>query len=193
MQGRFIRLPALALAIIALTVDPAACAPPTAPGRRWVTVERVIDGDTVILTDGRRVRLLGLDAPETGSGAAEPECYAEEAAAFLTGLVDGAAGCLELESDRVEQDVYGRLLAYLWDPEGRMLNEIILREGCAVFIRGDAVRWGDRLEAAGREAQENRRGLWHPDACGDLGTPFRNYARIRGPMHSTLRRCSSSK
>lgn len=142
-----------------------ACTGP-APPCEWGEVERVIDGDTLVLHDGRRIRLLGLDAPEMGFGDVAAECFAPEAEAFLKALVVEADGRLRLELDEIEFDTYGRTLAYLWDRQGRMLNEEILREGYARYLPGsDAVRWRERLRLAGEEARLAQRGLWHPDAC----------------------------
>lgn len=141
------------------------CSGPTATDK-WDVVDRVIDGDTLILEGGRRVRLMGLDAPEMDFGGGTHECYAPEATAFLNELVGTAGGRLRLELDEVEFDIYGRTLAYLWDRQGRMLNEEILREGYAVYMPdSDAVRWRERLRLAGEEAMLAQRGLWHPDAC----------------------------
>ena len=143
----------------------AACTVPTAVGE-WAGVDRVIDGDTLVLRDGERVRLLGLDAPEMGSGGASPECFAPEAKAFLDVLVVEADGQLRLQLDEVEFDRYGRRLAYLWDRQGRMLNEEILREGYARYYpAGHTVKWKERLRVAEEEARLSQRGLWHPDAC----------------------------
>lgn len=130
-----------------------------------VRVERVIDGDTLVLEDGRRVRLLGLDAPELGYGGSESECYAPESKAFLELIVGQAKGEFSLEYDEIRFDRYNRTLAYIWNGKNRMLNEIILREGYAVFRAGDAVRWLERLRQAEAEARLARRGLWHPAVC----------------------------
>ncbi len=132
----------------------------------WVSVDRVIDGDTLLLEDDRRVRLLGLDAPEMGRGGGSPECFAPEATAYLTLLISETEGRIRLETDKRRLDVYGRVLAYLWNRQGEMLNEKILREGYALFVpESDAIRWNDRLRQAGEEARRSLRGLWHPDAC----------------------------
>lgn len=155
------RLGFLAAALLLLPT----CTRPTAVDD-WQQVVRIIDGDTLVLADGRRVRLLGIDAPEMGFGDGISECYGPEATAFLLVLVDEAGWRLRLEYDEVRFDHYGRTLAYLWDGEGRMLNQIILREGYAVFIPySDALRWWQRLDRAGEEARLAQRGLWHPDAC----------------------------
>jgi len=153
--------------LLFLAVTFSACSPPAGLPGEWVAASRVIDGDTLVLADGRRIRLLGLDAPEITGTDGEPECYAAEAKAFFEACLARTGGCVRLETDRVHTDRYARILAYLWDREGRMLNELILQEGYARFCAGDALRWRDRLAAAGAEARAHQRGLWHPGACGD--------------------------
>ena len=127
-------------------------------------VERVIDGDTIVLEGGVRVRLLGLDAPELGNNDGDSECYGPEATVFLESLITAADWSISLAFESVRYDRYGRTLAYLWDGES-FLNEVLLREGYARFHAGDSVRWRDRLRLAATEAQAAQRGLWHPGVC----------------------------
>jgi micrococcal nuclease len=95
-----------------------------------------------------------------------PECYATESAAYLAELIEESGREIRLETDTRHFDIYGRVLAYLWNGAGEMLNEKILREGYAVYLpESDALRWRERLRRAGEEARLSSRGLWHPDAC----------------------------
>ena len=102
---------------------------------RSFSVVRVIDGDTLDIDasdDGQeytRVRLLGIDTPET-KGVAEPAYYGAEAAAFTTELAEGKEVALYLSRDRT-RGYYGRLLAYVKLPDGDFLNELLLAEGYA--------------------------------------------------------------
>ena len=163
--GRDGLIRALSALLVLITIGRllGACTP-LAPASDGIVVERIIDGDTLVLVDGIRVRLLGLDAPELARGGVEAECFGPEAKAFLEALVSAAGWRIRLEYEAVRRDRYGRTLAYLWDRD-RLLNEIILKEGYARFFAGDAVRWRNRLEAAGAEARTGYRGMWHPDAC----------------------------
>lgn len=72
----------------------------------WQLVARVVDGDTVLLENGERVRLLGIDTPEAG------ECYYQEASDFLRSLVDKKM--VRLEKDVSDRDQYDRLLRHLF-------------------------------------------------------------------------------
>ena len=95
-----------------------------------VTVTRVVDGDTIDISPsvkGRsRVRLIGMDTPEVYFGT---QPYGPEASAFAKRELDGQE--VELELDVQKIDPYGRLLAYVYLPDGSMFNETLLREGYA--------------------------------------------------------------
>lgn len=126
--------------------------------RRPVRVRRAIDGDTLILADNTRLRLIGLDAPEMGREGRADKPWARAARQRLADLVGGRVVACELDEER--HDRYGRLLGYLfW--QGRFINEVILEEGLAhVFIVGPSTRYAERLIAAERRARAAGRGLW---------------------------------
>jgi micrococcal nuclease len=94
-------------------------------------VLRVIDGDTVILNldgDETRVRLIGVDTPETKHPEKPVERYGQEAARFLTNLLQGKSVYVEYDQDKT--DKYGRALAYLFRaPDGLFVNLEIIRQG----------------------------------------------------------------
>jgi micrococcal nuclease len=128
-----------------------------------VTVSRVTDGDTVEIRpalDGTRdVRLIGVDAPETAYSPRGPQPYGEEAAEFAGERLEGGRVTLRFDVER--KDRYGRLLAYLYLPDGSMFNEVLLREGYAqVATFPPNVRHVQRFREAQREAREARRGIW---------------------------------
>ncbi|TVS09405.1 MAG: nuclease [Gammaproteobacteria bacterium] len=125
-----------------------------------VRVHWIADGDTVRLEDGRRVRLLGIDAPETGGRDGRPQYYASEARARLIELVSDTP--LRLQLDAQEQDRYGRVLAWLYLPDGRLVNEILVEEGFAFFYHhsGQDPAFQTRLLAAQRRAMAADAGFW---------------------------------
>lgn len=156
---------------------PAASGAPGDPGGAALeraTVVRVVDGDTLVVSiDGReeRVRLIGIDCPE--SVAPEPERNTpegEDAAAFTKSLVK-RGDAVWLERDENDVDQYGRLLRYVWleepaspDDAGeigeKMLNGVLVREGYAQARRyGDDVAHASALETLGREASRAGRGV----------------------------------
>jgi micrococcal nuclease len=117
-----------------------------------VTVASVVDGDTVELTNGRRVRYIGINTPE------RDQPYYAEATALNRKLVEGKN--VQLEFDLETFDQYGRSLAYLWF-EGRLVNLTIVQEGYAnAFTVPPNVRYEERFREAEREAREAERGLW---------------------------------
>jgi len=123
----------------------------------------VVDGDTLDARWGERVvrvRLIGIDAPEVTTTV---ECFGREATARARALVPPGT-VVGLEKDVSETDRYGRLLRYVWLADGRMLNEVLVREGYAQAVTYPPdVRYQDRLLLAQRQAREAGAGLW--SAC----------------------------
>ena len=146
---------------------------------RDTRIGRVIDGDTIELTDGRLVRYIGIDTPEmrrrarpgdrewrSGEGDAwvlDPEPFAQAATDANRQLVDG--GPIRLEYDVQTHDRFGRLLAYVYvTPDGGsevMVNAELLNAGMAqtLTIPPD-VKYAQRFRALAEEARRARRGLW---------------------------------
>lgn len=124
-------------------------------------VARVIDGDTVDLADGRRVRYIGIDAPETEHEKKPASCFGKEAKEENRRLVDGKT--VRIEGDVSETDKYGRLLRYVYvgSPAGEFVNDYLVRQG---FARIDTVppdvKFQQKFLEAQREAKGQRRGLW---------------------------------
>lgn len=122
-------------------------------------VRYVIDGDTCILTDERTVRLIGINAPELGRDGAPDQPLAAAARDRLRALVGGKTVRLAFESE--QRDHYGRWLAHLQLPDGTDIGEQLVREGLAGLVAiPPNVQAVTRLQAAEREARNNRRGLW---------------------------------
>jgi micrococcal nuclease len=129
------------------------------PAAEAAEVRHVLDGDTVILRDGRHVRLLGINAPELGKDGAPDQPLAARARERLAQLVRGQR--IRLVFERERQDHYGRLLAHLLLPDGTSVEQILLREGLAwaVAIPPDIGRLPESL-AAENEARAAGRGVW---------------------------------
>ncbi len=94
---------------------------------------RVIDGDTIILENGERVRLLGVDAPEIAHYGHAGEAGGEGAREFLRKLVEGRVVNLEYDAER--KDKFGRTLAYVFTADGRFVNLLLIEEGHAEAMR----------------------------------------------------------
>ena len=115
-------------------------------------VTKVIDGDTVELADGRRVRYLGIDTPESG------EYYAEEATARNKELVEGKT--VELQRGKRDQDEYGRLLRYVYI-DGVFVNaELIVQGYATAYIFDPDDRYSQILVQLEQYAKMKNRGLW---------------------------------
>ncbi len=122
-------------------------------------MERVIDGDTLVLTGGTRVRVLGIDAPEMERDGQPADFLAHKAKAVLTELTLHRQ--IGLEYDRLRYDHYGRLLAYLFLPDHTLVNAELVRQGLArVYFIGPNLRYREVLLAAQQGAIEAKRGVW---------------------------------
>ena len=138
-------------------------------------VKRVIDGDTIELHNKERVRLIGIDTPEkhlsrkltrdakrSGKDYKTIIAMGEEATKFTKALAEGKQVRLEFDADR--RDRYKRLLAYVYLPDGKMLNAEIVAAGYAnVYTVPPNVKYVERFLKLQREARDNNRGLWSPD------------------------------
>ena len=126
--------------------------------RERVKVTRAIDGDTIELEDGRRVRYIGIDTPETVDPQKPVQCFGKEAYLENKKLVEGKE--IEIEKDISETDQYGRLLRYVW-VEGIFVNEYLVREGFAHAVTFPPdVRYQELFLEAERKAREEGRGFW---------------------------------
>jgi micrococcal nuclease len=131
-------------------------------------VASITDGDTFRCEGGRRVRLLLIDTPEMGQGGFGGA--ARDALAELLPIGEEVT----LETDIDPEDQYGRTLAYVLLPDGRIANEEILRQGFGVvYVFPPNVEHVDRFRAAAAEARADRRGLWAADAFACLPSEFR--------------------
>jgi len=137
----------------------AASATVSIPAEGTYRVQRVVDGDTLVLENRAWVRLLGIDTPEIAHDGQPAEPLSAEAAEFTREFIGRSPVQLRLDHERV--DKYRRWLAYVY-VDGQMLNEALLRAGLAEVYRkarcSDLVK--RRFQAAESEARQNRRGLW---------------------------------
>ena len=129
-----------------------------------MVVERVVDGDTIIVGDPPdevRVRLIGVDSPESVKPGSPVQCFAIKASDFTKRALTGRQVRLGYDVDRYDR--YGRTLAYVW-LGATMFNEVLVAQGYAVVDTVPPnVRYVDRFLAAERAARDHDRGLW--SAC----------------------------
>lgn len=123
-----------------------------------VTVVSVIDGDTLTVSGGVRIRLLQIDAPEVGGG----ECYSQASRKALLRLAPiGSTVTLEADPALDQEDRYGRLLRYV-KRDGINLNIRLVLDGAAApyFYDGERGRYAARLIAAATRAMTSEVGVW---------------------------------
>lgn len=121
-------------------------------------VSKVVDGDTIQLSDGRKVRYIGIDTPETVHPSKAVECYGQEASAKNKELILGKT--VGLEKDVSDTDRYGRLLRYVY-LDDVMINDLLVKEGYArVSTYPPDVKYQAIFSASEKIAQEQNLGLW---------------------------------
>ena len=173
----------LLTACTARPIDLSRQAPPTlarepAGGER-ANVIRVVDGDTLVVEvvehvsgpalgetipgEEFRVRLVGIDTPESVKPRAPVECFAKEASAALDALVGGDEVFMVKDVENV--DGFERLLRYVYLGE-EMVNARLVANGYAhAYTYPPNIRWSELFVQLEREAREADRGLWSPEAC----------------------------
>ena len=128
---------------------------------------RVVDGDTVdvLLGDGttERLRLIGIDTPEVVDPRKPVQCFGREASQHAHELLDGQTVSVELDASQGERDIYGRLLAYVWLPDGRNFGEVMIGEGFAhEYTYNLPYAYVDSFKLAQDSAFTTQAGLWSP-------------------------------
>ena len=146
------------------TADPAPSVSSGSVTSANAVVELVVDGDTIDVTiDGgtERVRMIGIDTPETKKPDTPVECFGPEAAAFTQSLL-APGTAVRLERDVVGRDDYGRLLAYVYRASDSIfVNYEIIRHGYATPLTiAPNSAFADRFVEAARAAERDDVGLW---------------------------------
>ena len=130
------------------------------------TIVNVIDGDTfdIDIPDGRyertRIRLLGIDTPETGGEQTGDMYFGPEAAEFTKKLALGKSVTVYLDSPNPTRGKYGRLLAYVKLPDGSFLNEVLLTEGYAYADSRFSHSFFNKYRQLQSRARISKKGLW---------------------------------
>jgi micrococcal nuclease len=139
-------------------------------------VKRVIDGDTILLANDERVRLIGVDTPEVHESeklqrdaerskriVATIRKFGKRSSAFLRDLVNGKRVKLEYDQANAaigHRDRYGRILAYVFLEDGTFLNTKIIIQGYGVAYTKYPFKYADEFRKYQREARGKRMGLW---------------------------------
>ena len=130
------------------------------PGYGFYSIKTVYDGDTVQLTDGRKIRLLGINTPEVEHRDKPTEAGGEDAKMWLINKLQNTQVRLEIGTEKT--DKYGRTLAHLFTETKEHINVSLVKAGLATLsIYPPNLQYIAELQAAENDAQKNKRGLWN--------------------------------
>lgn len=177
---------ALTILLLAYAIGPdagAAC-PPYTKGK-LETVATVVDGDTLTLASGVKVRLAGIDTSELGHGLEPDAPGAQSGKKLLARLIGDSSNKIRLETAKDAHDHYGRLIAYTYSSAGTSIQEQILRSGWALgYARPPNLGYLDCYREAETAARKQRLGLWRIPATpvDDLSKSMRGFKRVTGKV-----------
>lgn len=140
------------------SLPPISRAPSSTQNTTIAKVTRVIDGDTIEIEGGKKLRYIGIDTPETVDPRKPVQCFGKEASNKNKELVLGKT--VRLEKDVSETDKYGRLLRYVWVGE-TFVNDYLVRQGYAHSSTFPPdIKYQEQFRLAETEAREQNLGLW---------------------------------
>ena len=152
----------MAVSLIVGKITPArasTAAPAPAPDAALRRVERVVDGDTVVLDGNEKVRLVGINTPESVDPRRPVQWYGKEASDFAKSLLQGKR--VRMEQDVEKLDRYGRTLGYLRLEDGTFVNLRLVEDGYAFsYPYPPNVKYAAQFRDAEQRAREGKRGLW---------------------------------
>jgi len=129
----------------------------------FLSVTKVVDGDTFWVDDGSekglKIRLIGVNTPETVHPRKPVEFYGKEASNYVKSILTGKKVRLEFDVDRVDR--YGRTLAYVFLKDGTFLNADLIKNGYGqVMTVPPNVKYSEKFLELESKARENNIGLW---------------------------------
>jgi micrococcal nuclease len=143
------------------------------PNQKLFDVVKVVDGDTIdVSVNGtiERMRLIGINTPETVDPRKPVECFGVEASSKAKSLLGGKKVVLESDSSQGEKDKYGRLLRYVFLEDGTNFNLTMIKEGYAYeYTCNTPYKYQLEFKKAQKEAETNKAGLWG-DTCNGKTT-----------------------
>ena len=133
------------------------------------TVVKVVDGDTIDITQGEarhKIRLIGINTPETVDPRKEVECFGKEASAKMKELLLGQLVRITSDPTQADRDRYNRLLRYVYRDDGLFVNQYLIQEGYAYEYTYDKpYAFQQAFKKAQADAQRGEKGLWGRDVC----------------------------
>jgi micrococcal nuclease len=153
------------------------------PGYGFYSVKTVYDGDTVVLEDGRKIRLLGINTPEVQHKDKMADAGGEDAKAWLINKLQHSKVRLEFDFDKT--DKYGRTLAHLFSEKKEHINLSLVKAGLAtISIYPPNLLYVNELLAAENKAEQNKLGIWRLPEYAAI--PVSNLTKARHPRWSRL-------
>jgi micrococcal nuclease len=145
--------------------------PPVFALEQDAKVTRVVDGDTVVISIGgqeAKIRLMGMDTPETVDPRKPEQCFGEQAKEETQRLTGQHVRVefIPLEWPPVTRDRYNRVLAYIFTEKEGNFNEYLVRKGYAhEYTFKGHYKYQDEFRSAQADAKLNKRGMWEENAC----------------------------
>lgn len=128
----------------------------------YYQVVRIVDGDTFVLEHIGKIRLIGVNTPETKDPRRPVQFFGKEASQFLTKLISGKK--VKLEYDQQKKDKFQRTLAYAYLPDGTHINAKIIAEGYGFAFTRYPFQKMEQFRMLEKKARENKVGLWQTSA-----------------------------
>lgn len=142
---------------------------PATYGDKMFEVVRVIDGDTIVVSQNDiefKVRLIGIDTPETVDPRKIVQCFGKEASDKTKQILINQNVRLEADPSQQNKDKYGRLLRFVFLPDGTNVNKMLIEEGYAHEYTYDIpYKYQQEFIEAQRDARNAEKGLWNSAVC----------------------------
>jgi micrococcal nuclease len=159
----------------------------TSQPRKIYEVVRVVDGDTIdVSIDGKveRLRLIGINTPETVDPRKPVECFGKEASEKAESILFGKRIVLEIDPSQGERDKYDRLLRYVFFEDGTNFNLLMIREGYAYeYTYNLPYKYQTEFKQTQKEAEKNKVGLW--------GTTCEGQTSVNTPTAASVNNANS--
>ncbi len=163
-------IPPAATAVRATTASSSGVQQPAMPANLpRARIVKVVDGDTIdVQLNGQtvRLRLIGINTPESVDPRRPVECFGKQASDRAKQLLTGQTVLLENDPSQQDRDQYDRLLRYVWFPDGRFFNFEMVVQGYAYeYTYNVPYKYQSAFKKAQRYAERQQLGLWSPQTC----------------------------
>ncbi|MCC7197104.1 thermonuclease family protein [Candidatus Peregrinibacteria bacterium] len=132
-------------------------------------VTRVVDGDTIVVNingQDEKIRLIGVNTPESVDQRRPVECFGLEASNYTKSLLENQNVILESDPTQGNTDKYGRLLRYIFLPDGTNINLHLIQSGYAhEYTYNKPYKYQNQFKLAQTQAEASQKGLWSPNTC----------------------------